>query len=1032
VIRLRLLGETAIDVDGTPVGPESQVLFAVLLVLALERGKRIARTALHRLLWPATDDDSGRHNLRQVLYKLRQLGAPVDATQSSVMIPTADVTGELVELLSGEAAIGARIATGRRVGELLPGYAPAFSSPFADWVDEQRALLQAQLRRSLLGAMAEARGHGAWRDVEAVAREVLRFDALNEEATLALAEATALAGAKAQAIGIIDRYLDEVGGHPADLRLPATVLRRRIAERFPTHKYVNAADNCFVGRAREIAELLATWRRAKDRRGGAVLLWGEPGIGKTRLAHELGKVAVLQGAQVQRVASRSWDVQRPLGAIVDIVPPLRELPGAAGIDPRCNEYLDRLTKHDPTRPLADLPDPATLHRQVRQAVFDLIDALLAEAPLVLVFEDVQWLDAASWEVLAELLRLARTRRLLLVLTSRVATPTQMPESEDWEALLRLRLDGIGDAATNELLDAITREGGKYVDPDYREWCVPLANGNPLHVQEIALQWLEKGSVREAPGSLRAMIEARINRLSSSGRLLLQLCALTGSHFRLEWYSLSKLFSSRDVLLASDELADSHLTLRSADALTIRHPIVGEAAIAKLSPTARSALYRTIAVVLTSLPQDELSVELMWEAARSWNNAGYDERALSLVERCANHLMHVGLPLDACRLFDLGFGIAQTASAQSRILNGKVLALAQADLWEQVIAALQDYDTRETPQRASPSGAAVLRLLEARWRQNEDVSPLIMDSCSLATSDFYDATSRLRAATLALVLSDNRDGVLAEYEACEDTILRLLTSPHAKGTERYRHMMLRHWSHGELGDSAIAARRMLIAYEYSEQPFDCLLFRQAAFAFRFAGAVDEARSTLISALDCSLAESLYADVFQCYLALAQLAMYRQDMEEANRWCDFALSLGDLQQNPLAMHSLSLTVSQLAALRNDAALAERTAAALGDPLAPDNNVRRKLARLTAHMRARLITAAHLTADDRILLGELVPLLSAHQHRGSVDMPVAAYARALRLDGQREAASNQVEAYIRTRRLERCPLHLDLEMVRRELVF
>ena len=60
MIRLRLLGETAIDVDGVPVGPESQVLFALLLVLALERGRRLARPALHRLLWPTTDEDSGR------------------------------------------------------------------------------------------------------------------------------------------------------------------------------------------------------------------------------------------------------------------------------------------------------------------------------------------------------------------------------------------------------------------------------------------------------------------------------------------------------------------------------------------------------------------------------------------------------------------------------------------------------------------------------------------------------------------------------------------------------------------------------------------------------------------------------------------------------------------------------------------------------------------------------------------------------------------------------------------------------------
>lgn len=1024
VVRLRLLGETAIDVGGVPVGPESQVVFALLLVLSLERGRRLARTALHRLLWPAADDDSGRHNLRQVLYKLRQLGVPVDATPSSVMLPAAGVTGEIVALAGGDHSIGARLAGGRRLGDFLPGYAPSFSAPFADWLDEQRALVQSQLRRGLLAALAAARGIGQWREVEAIAREVLRVDPLNEEATLTLAEATALAGAKAQALGIIDRYLDEVGGRPTDMRLPATILRRRIAERFPAHRYVSAADACFVGRAAEMATLLGIWQRARERRGSALLLWGEPGIGKTRLAHELGRVATLQGAQVQRVTSRSWDVQRPLGAIVDLVPGLRELPGAAGVDPRCNEHLDRLTKHDPERPLTDLPDPATLHRQVRQAVFDLVDALLAEAPLVLVFEDVQWLDASSWEVLAELLRLSRTRRLLLVLTSRVSQPAQMPESADWEALRRVRLDGIDAAATNELLDAMTREAGKYIDPDYREWCVPLANGNPLHAQEIALQWLEKGSVREAPGSLKAMIESRIIGLSSIALRALQACTLAGANATPRVVAASLAASVVHILSALDDLERFGFVHLQNDVLVVRHSLIAEQALSLLQVGPKAVLHDRLASALSSDARSSERPALLWDCYQHWRQAGLEGPATKALIAFSDHLLSTGRALQAQHLLRSTLTTC-VGDQYRRMLRDRLLATSvHLGRWQDIENLRTDDSTAHLV-----CSDSLINHFEARWRRNGDVSQLQLEALRLARGQAFTAKTRIRAASWALIFADNA----GDHECSsklDPVILPLIDRAGVTACYSAHYRVLSANQQADADSLLNAAQDLQYAALKEASSAEQLRYlRHAAQGLALAGQLEQACDVLHSAIQVAAALRAPHPMATCAEILADLHLFKHDLEGVRKWCsEAARSFAETDdQNAAQATAYLLFQADVAEGKVEAALGRLHV--LGHPEVSDSNLARNLAQRAARLRA----AALLGELPRSIENELDLCEAAIRMRRTVissEFLAAAVVHAHIVSGHPTRAAQVLDSYVNGSRFRRGPLHVDLENARRSL--
>lgn len=1023
MIRLRLLGETAIDVAGVPVGPESQVIFAVLLLLSLERGKRMARTALHRLLWPAADDESGRHNLRQVAYKLRQLGVPLDATQSSLMLPSSAVEGELVELLSGSGAVGARLLAGRRVGELLPGYAPTFSSPFADWVDEQRGLLQSGLRRALLSAMAEARQSGRWREVEAIAREVLRFDPLNEEATLALAEATALAGSKAQAIDIIDRYLGEMGRHPGDLRLPANVLRRRIAERFPAHRYVSAADRCFVGREAEMAELLTVWHAARDRRGSALLLWGEPGIGKTRLAQELGKVAVLQGAQVQRVASRSWDVGRPLGAIVDLVPPLRELPGAAGIDPRCHDYLDRLTRHDPSRTLTDLPDPATLHRQVRQAVFDLIDALLAEAPLVLLLEDVQWLDAASWEVVAELLRMARTRRLMVVLTSRVPQPPQMPESEDWQALRRVRVAGIDATATNELLDTMTREAGRYMDPEHREWSVPLAGGNPLYVQEVALQWLEKGSTREAPGSIRAMIEARIDALSPIAYRVLQIVSLLSSEVPLRVISSALGESVLDVLTSIEALEASSLLALREGSCNVRHAVIADIALARLPQALAILLHERIAGAIGDLDHTDRTTTLIWEKYRHYSLAGIPERATDSLLQYIEHLAATGRAEECIAMLVAEAATSTSDACQMRIANRLAQLLVHFGKWEQIIAIAET-----GPASLTRSSALALALLEARWRLSADIVQLVEESRSVALRQTFSPDVRVRAAIWAMVFAGNAGRTFPLHEV-DMAVTPLLNLPETSRAAALHYEVIRLARAGDFPRLLVAARQLSeVAASTGAVNERIRLMRHAAFALEIAGHPDEALTQIMAALALCEQSDVLAARSQCQQCIAAIQLYRGDAIDALSWAALAAKSAVESRESWDSTAAAFLRIQGAAILGDREEVAAGIAHIGGPILHDSNSTRQASSLSAHLRAACVLDY---ASERIesLLRHAIPTARYTANNHGSDFTIAAILHAqLRLNRRSEGLAILAE-YLPIRPRSG-PLHMDLAAAMKEL--
>ena len=190
MLYLHTLGDALITVGEKEIRPTAPLVFAALLYLGMERGHRVPRAALQELLFPKSDERSGAHSLRQLLYKLRQLGAPIEADGTAVVVDdvSIDVSEWKSEDVHADPEFVRRISLG-----LLPGYQPAISPGFERWLDV-RSETAAQIRSVLLDELARSRQSGDQLAVQQIATALLKLDPLNEEATLSHAEALALSG----------------------------------------------------------------------------------------------------------------------------------------------------------------------------------------------------------------------------------------------------------------------------------------------------------------------------------------------------------------------------------------------------------------------------------------------------------------------------------------------------------------------------------------------------------------------------------------------------------------------------------------------------------------------------------------------------------------------------------------------------------------------------------------------------------------------------------------------------------------------
>ncbi|MBI3792587.1 MAG: AAA family ATPase, partial [Gemmatimonadetes bacterium] len=639
-MRLETLGKPRLVLGDRAVGPEHEIVFALALLLLEAAPRRLSRTWVCELLWPDADRARASHNLRQALYKLRQLGGELDVAGEELALPPG-TTWDVEERLRADAPQ----ADPAQRWQFLAGYEPKLGPGFASRIEQWRERVHRRLVDRLLAGLRQARARTQWTRAVAYSHAILEVDPLNEEATLTLAEGRALQGSKAEAVALLDRYLAAIDGLPGELAIQPTLLKRRITQRLPAVLRDRPSWRLLVGRDDLLESFSAQMRRAREGTGTIVSMWGEPGVGKTRLVRELNALGAVEGWSVVTVSCEPTWPDRPLCALEALTSTLLLQPGALGVDPRAHRALMRLTKMDPDdEPLPQgAEDTAYRQRLLRSSVLDLIDAVSQERPLLVAVDDVQWLDPTSLPFYAMAVEHAATRRVAWVFASQQRE--ELPKLATGTRALVSRVPALSEEESYQLLSELVRGQFPADHPAALRRAAIVSNGNPLYVHTLATHWLSTGDMSELPPSLEALIEQRLDTLDGRAMRCLQVCALLSRHGTVGRVE-TVLQEPRSVLMAAlDQLHASGLVETQGDAPLVRHGIIATRAVGRASKATVVLLHGYIAAALEPVAREGHDAALLVACAEHLRKANQEQRGVELVETTTKQLLRAG-SLDA--------------------------------------------------------------------------------------------------------------------------------------------------------------------------------------------------------------------------------------------------------------------------------------------------------------------------------------------------------------------------------------------------
>src|SRR6266545_3904886 len=357
------------------------------------------------------------------------------------------------------------------------------------------------------------------------------------------------------------------------------------------------------GRVDEVERLRDLVRGAMSGRGAAVLVEGEPGIGKTTLLNALAAESERLGARVLRGAATEPECRLPFAAIGSCL--------AASVragDPQSARVAALLTGEGRTLAAAGAADREFV---VAEAILDLVDRWCTEGPVTLLMDDLQWADASSLLVLNRLGRAISQAPLLVAAACR-----RMPRAEELDGLLRsldargavsLTLGPMDEPAVAALVDRLlgARPGERLLD------LVGGAAGNPLYVTELVDALSRAGRIRVAggvatvldepggdatgngrpvlPESLVGAIGRRLEFLSDPALEVLRVAAALGPGLNIT--ELSTVLGTPVIALweAVIEAVRAGLLTESGDELVFRHELIRQALADQLPPEERAVL-----------------------------------------------------------------------------------------------------------------------------------------------------------------------------------------------------------------------------------------------------------------------------------------------------------------------------------------------------------------------------------------------------------------------------------------------------------
>ncbi|HZV77080.1 MAG TPA: AAA family ATPase [Candidatus Babeliales bacterium] len=687
MLSVALFGRIRLSFDGDPFAFSQRAKALHLLAyLLLQPQRRCSRESAAFALWPDAPESEARANLRRHLAYLRDGLPPVSDGQAPwLLLDKESIAWNDAASLELDVAEFKRLrAEAATLEEAVAHYqGDLIEDLYDDWVLGPRESMRRAYLSDLLELCISQRSQRNFAKAAAYASELLRHEPLREDALRQLMAARYEAGDASGALAEFDRFKTELRAEIGAEPMPETIALRDLIIRgvaLPSAADVRevATESSgvsrrvegtpFVGRAQEMQQLRAHWRRAASGSGGVFLVRGDAGIGKSRFAAEFAMIAEAEGARVVLGATSAperFPYQCLIEALRQAVPltaattvPAQALSAVAEIVPEIRRRRNDLPA------LPRLGDRAEQRRFV-DAIAQILIAIAQPRPLVVLLEDLHWAGATTVEAIVTLATRVVAAPVLFVVTYRGeevagSHPVRALEhvARTTSSIERRELPALNEETVLELVAAIAGGDERLSALAPAIWA--RSGGHPLFTVEMTRDAISgQRELGEIPGSVRALVAERLCVMNPQARKLAEIAAVAGSGFSVELVRDLAGISEPDLLAGLEELLDRHLIREAAisgeDDYAFTHHIIYEAVYAETPPAARRRRHHRAARLLDLTPVEERP-EMAARVARHYELGGDSETAVQRYLTAARHAARLYANAEARELAQRGLSL----------------------------------------------------------------------------------------------------------------------------------------------------------------------------------------------------------------------------------------------------------------------------------------------------------------------------------------------------------------------------------------
>jgi DNA-binding SARP family transcriptional activator len=611
-------------------------------------------------LWPDSDEPQARTNLRKLLHDFRHSLPDIDefveiGNEAVSWIATGPSEVDVLRFQDAMAAGDFELAARLYAGDLLPAC-------YDDWVLDERAKLRAQAYGALMRLTEEAARRDDHQAAIRYTQRIIDLEPTDEAAVRIQMEAHLALGGRAAALRSYHRYAEvlerELAVAPGEAigamyqQLRAGTLHRDEVQGTD----LPVGESPFVGRDLERNQLYEVWNTARQGRAHLLLVTGEPGIGKSRLALELGR-RVRTGRHV--VASvRAYEAagRLPWGPVVDLLrsDALRS----------CIDTLDTVWRAELARLLPELRDVSQSSERSpsgdlaqRHRLFDAVTrAILAgDRPRLLIIDDLQWCDAETIELIGFVIR---SRPMVPVLIVGTVRSEEIPPHHPLvglvdalghdQAVTTVPLERLDEATTATLAARLRAEDT--IDPKLAARLWSETEGNPLFVIEALRAGISAdGGPAVLTQTMRAVLRARLDQLTDSARRVAEVAAVIGRPFSVGLLVSATGADERDLIDHVDELWRRRIIRDQGLTYDFSHDKLRTVALEMVSPARRRQLHRAVAEAIAVELHGDVDAASPQLAAH-YDQAGMVEPAIAAYRVAGGRAVVVSALKEAVTMF----------------------------------------------------------------------------------------------------------------------------------------------------------------------------------------------------------------------------------------------------------------------------------------------------------------------------------------------------------------------------------------------